>query len=309
MNTTIEISVQAQPTDAATWRGLAVACERGGFDALLVADHPGTCAEPFVALAAAAAVTSELRLGPYVVNAGVRDPLELARATATLDLVSDGRAILGLGAGHTPAEWQMLGRSRPSAGARVERLEEVTDATMRLLAGETVDHRTAHVQLHHARLETPLPVQRPVPLLVGGNGPRILRHGARVADVVALTGTGRTLEDGHRHEVLWRGPDIDRRVEAVHAEATAHGRSPRLEALVQHVEVTTDAEAAAARIADHLPGEVAPSDVLASPYVWLGTTREIAAAVRAHHARWGFARHVVRPDAMDAAGEVLALLR
>jgi probable F420-dependent oxidoreductase len=309
VDTTIDISVQGQPHDAVTWRELAVACEHAGFDALLVADHPGTCAEPFVALAAAAAVTSELRLGSYVVNAGVRDPLELARATATLDVVSDGRAFLGLGAGHTPAEWQMLGRTRPPAGARVERLVEVTDTTMRLLAGETVDHRSAHVQLHDARLETPLPLQHPVPLLVGGNGPRVLAHGARVADVVALSGTGRTLEDGHHHEVLWRGEDIDRRVGAVHAEADGHGRSPRLEALVQHVEVTPDAEAAAARIAQRVTGDVEASDILACPYIWLGTTREIADAVRAHHERWGFDRHVVRPDAMETAGEVLALLR
>jgi alkanesulfonate monooxygenase SsuD/methylene tetrahydromethanopterin reductase-like flavin-dependent oxidoreductase (luciferase family) len=67
-------------------------------------------------LAAAAAATSRIRLGTYVVNAGAREPLHLASEVATLDVVSGGRAVFGAGAGHTPAEWTMFGRPYPSPG-------------------------------------------------------------------------------------------------------------------------------------------------------------------------------------------------
>ena len=72
---------------------------------------------PFVALATAAAATSKIRLGTYVVNVGVRDPLQIATDVATLDVVSGGRAQLGIGAGHTPAEWTMTGTPYPSPRA------------------------------------------------------------------------------------------------------------------------------------------------------------------------------------------------
>src|SRR5690349_23932323 len=128
-------SLQAQPTDAADWLDLARRAEAAGFTALTVADHPGTCAAPFVALAAAAAVTSTIRLGSYVVNAGIREPILIAADVATLDVVSGGRAILGIGAGHTPAEWAAVGRVRPGVRERVDRCIAVAETTMRMLAG------------------------------------------------------------------------------------------------------------------------------------------------------------------------------
>lgn len=76
--------------------------EGAAFDGLYVSDHPGTGPAPFVALAAAVAVTERIQLGTCVLNAGVWDPVALASEVATLDVVSGGRAVLGVGAGHTP---------------------------------------------------------------------------------------------------------------------------------------------------------------------------------------------------------------
>jgi alkanesulfonate monooxygenase SsuD/methylene tetrahydromethanopterin reductase-like flavin-dependent oxidoreductase (luciferase family) len=120
---TIRFGVQADITsDAPTWLQLAGKVEALGFDALYVADHPGVSASPFAALAAAASATSTLKLGTYVCNTGVREPVAIASDAATLDVISNGRLILGLGAGHTPAEWTMNGSDYPSARARVGRL-------------------------------------------------------------------------------------------------------------------------------------------------------------------------------------------
>ncbi len=79
-------------------------------------------------MAAATSVTTTLRLGTYVLNAGIRDALLIAADTATLDVVSAGRAEVGIGAGHTPAEWEMTGRTRPTAADRVRHLIDVAGA-------------------------------------------------------------------------------------------------------------------------------------------------------------------------------------
>lgn len=134
----VRVSVQGRLKDRASWLELARSAEDAGFDGLYVADHPGTSSAPFVALAAAAVVTDRIRLGTYVANAGVWNPVALANEVATLDVISGGRAILGIGAGHTPTEWTAMGRPFPSSGQRVDRMIEVVRATQALLAGDVV---------------------------------------------------------------------------------------------------------------------------------------------------------------------------
>jgi probable F420-dependent oxidoreductase len=308
MDPRLTLNVQAAPRDAAAWTALAQRCERAGVGALLVADHPGSAPAPFVALAAAATATNDLALGTYVVNAGAWEPLALASEVATLDVVSGGRAILGVGAGHTPAEWLMRGLDYPSSTARVGRMVELIEVTRRLLEGEAVTFRGDHVRTDRAHLEVPRPTQERVPLLVGGNGSRVLHYAAQHADVVALSGLGRTLPDGHRHEVDWATDRIDERVELVHIAAEAVGRSPELEALVQRLEITDDAYGAAAQLAEQLH-QVTADDLLAAPYVLFGTVDELVAELRAHQRRWGISRFVVRAGALDDAETLLARLR
>ena len=299
-------SVQAQPRDAASWTALAQRAEAGGYDALLAADHPGSAASPFVALAAAAAVTRRLGVGTYVSHAGVREPLLLASDVATLDLVSDGRARLALGAGHTPAEWSMLGTERPDVAGRVRRFLAVAEACRALLAGETVTLDGPEVHTREARLTHPRPVQERVPFTFGGGNTALLRWAGAHADVVGLSGLGLTLPDGHMHEVRWTGADIDRQVELVEQGAAGRPAAPAREALVQMVDITDDAEGAAREIARRLNCDTA--DVLASPYAWIGTVDEIGAALADHERRWGITRYVVRESHLDAVDQVHAHL-
>lgn len=158
-----------------SWVTMATKVERSGFDGLCVSDHPGSGPAPFVALAAAVTVTEGIQLGTRVLNAGVWDPVALASAVATLDVVSGGRAVLGVGAGHTPQEWTMVGRPYPSPGARVDRMIELVNATQALLRGTPVSHRGASFTLANTVLADPRPVRDPVPLMVGGNGTRVLQ--------------------------------------------------------------------------------------------------------------------------------------
>jgi probable F420-dependent oxidoreductase len=293
-------------TDRRAWLDLARRAEDSGFDTFYVADHLGVTASPFAALAAAAGVTSTLTLGTYVLNVGVRDPLSIASDAATVDVLSNGRFVLGLGAGHTPAEWAMTGRAYPSAADRVARLAETVDVVTRLLAGEVVTHHGRHVHVDDAFLLTPRPVQNPIPLLIGGSGARVLRLGARCADVVSTSGTGRTLPDGHSHEVDWSGAAIDERVAIVRGESSS--RDPVLDALVQHLAITEHRDATAARVAERVAGATA-ADVIGAPYVLVGTLDQLADEIAEHHERWGFTSYVVRAGVIDDAAALIDRIR
>jgi probable F420-dependent oxidoreductase len=282
-------SLQVQPENAAEWLDTARRAEAAGFAALYVADHPGSCAAPHVALAAAAAVTSTIKLSAYVVNAGVREPMLLAADVATLDVVSGGRAVLGIGAGHTPAEWAAVGRTRPDVKGRIDHCIAVVEATRTLLAGGAVNGLT---------LDQPRPVQQPIPLLIGGGNTRLLRWAAERADIIGLGGMGRTLPDGHRHEVRWHPHEIDAQVDLV--------RGRTLEALVQYVAVTDDAGAELAKTFGEL--DLTEAELQAAPYILVGTADEIVAKVRENERRWGISRYAVRRPALDLLGPLLSRL-
>lgn len=267
----VTFSLQAKPTAAAEWLDLARRAEQAGFESLYVSDHPGYGVSPFVALAAAAAVTSQIRLGSYVSHAGVREPVLLATDVATLDVVSGGRAVLGLGTGHNPAEWAAVGRTRPDVRGRVDHCIEVAERTRAFLADQTR-------------------VQDRVPLLIGGGNPRLLRWAAGHADLIGLTGLGRTLDDGYMHETRWRGDQIDAQVELC-------GDKPA-EALVQRFEVTDDAGASYAAWAEEMKED--ESDLVAAPYAFAGTLDEITAKLREVEKRWGITRFAVRTLAAGA---------
>ena len=149
-------------------------------------DHLNRQLAPTAALAAAAAVTRTLRIGPYVFANDFRHPLLVAREAATLDRLSGGRLDLGLGAGWRVSDYRQLGIPYDRPGIRVDRLQESFGIIRRLLSGEEVTHAGRFYQLDRARV-SPLPVQQPHPrFMLGGGGPRVLRMAAREAQVVGF---------------------------------------------------------------------------------------------------------------------------
>jgi probable F420-dependent oxidoreductase len=304
----IAVSVQAEPADLTSWLALARRVESAGFDALLLGDHPGAGVSPWPALGCAAAVTGTLRLGTCVAQAGVREPMHVAADAIGLDRLAPGRVILGVGAGHTPREWSDVGRQRPSAADRAGRLAEFADAVAGLLAGETVTAEGRYLSLDGARLTDPPGRPGGVTLTVGGGHPELLRAGARRADIVGLSGLGRTLPDGHRHETRWSAADLRRQLEIVRAEADRAGRTPALEALVQIVTVTPDRATGVAAAAAAHPG--LPTEHLAgTPFALIGSYEELAEQLRAQAEELGITRYVVRAPAVPHLERVLQLLR
>lgn len=272
-----------------------------GYVSFMVPDHPGSVANPFVSLAAAASVTSAIKLGPYVLNAGIREPFQIAVDTATLDVVSGGRAFLGMGAGHTPAEWQALGQDRPSAPDRAGRLVEMIPIVQKLLAGETVTHQGKHVSLTDAALSEPRPIQDPIPLLIGGGNASLLDFASEHADIVGMSGLGRTLPDGHAHEARWTQTEIQAQIDRLRAS----GRKIKIEALVQKVHVTDHRRSA---LTDMDDVGLTTQELLDIPYLLVGNLAQLEEQVLRHQERWGITRYAVRTDALEQLAPLVARL-
>jgi probable F420-dependent oxidoreductase len=173
--------VAMQPRSRQEWAEHARKVEALGYATLLMADHFGDLLAPFPALVAAADVTTTLRLGTLVICNDFRHPAVLAQEAATLDLLSDGRVELGLGAGWLRAEYERTGILFEPGPVRVARLEESVRIVKGLLAGETVTFAGQHYTVTDLP-GLPRPVQQPhPPLLVAGGGRRILTLAAREA--------------------------------------------------------------------------------------------------------------------------------
>lgn len=153
-------------------------------DHLLDTDGPPShpCHEAWTLLAAIAARTSRIRIGVLVTSNTFRHPAILAKEAVTVDHISGGRLILGMGAGWHDGEHRRFGIDLPQPGERVDRLEEAVQIVISLMTTERTTFTGRHYHLDDAPLE-PKPVQQPrIPLLIAAHRPRMLRLAARYAD-------------------------------------------------------------------------------------------------------------------------------
>lgn len=288
----------------ADWVEKARAVEALGFSTLLVPDHLVDLMPPLVSLVSAAEATSTLRVGTFVLNNDFRHPVLVAREAAAVDLLSDGRLELGIGAGHMRSEYEEVGIPFDPAPERIERLGEAIRIIKALLAGELASSDGAYYRVRqHQGYPRPAQTPRP-PILIGGNGPRLLKLAAREADIVSFTGLGFPKGGGAVDVAGFKAASVDERVNLVRSEA---GERIELNALVQRVVVTDDARSAAAELAEPWP-ELSVEDVLESPYLLVGTVDEMVAALRARRERWGFSYIVTHEPFRDALAPVVARL-
>src|SRR5216684_9005890 len=172
----------------AEWVENARKVEELGYSTLTVPDHLTNLFSPMPAMLSAAEATKHLRVGTNVLNNDLRHPVLVAREAATIDLLTEGRLQLGLGAGNLRSEYYQAGLGFDRGGTRVERLAEAVTIIKGLLKGEEVSFAGRHYRVTGHTI-APLPVQRPhPPILIGGNGPRLLTLAAREADIVGLSG-------------------------------------------------------------------------------------------------------------------------
>jgi F420-dependent oxidoreductase-like protein len=177
--------------------------EEAGFDAISVPDHvhqnrvgggpDSPMFEAYTLLGALAARTSSVRLLALVSPVTMRSPGLLAKAVTTVDVLSGGRAVLGLGAGWDVAEAGAYGISFPPTGERMDRLEETLTICQAMFTEASASVSGAHYQISDAR-NSPRPVRGSIPILVGGGGERrTLNLVARYADACNVGGDAATV--------------------------------------------------------------------------------------------------------------------
>ena len=292
---------------AAEWADRARKLEDQSYSTLCLPDHLAPMLAPLPALAIAAAATRRLRVGTMVLNNDFRHPTVLAREAATLDLLSDGRLELGLGAGHMKSEYDEAGLTFDRGAVRVARLAEAVVIVKRLFDGEPVTFHGQHYRLTGHWVH-PRPVQRPrPPIFIGGNGPRLLALAAAEADIVGFTGITFARGGAAPDFSGFRAADVDARVGLVRETAGARFDRLELNALLQRVIVTDDRRAAAQELCQRWTA-LSMEDILGSPFVLLGSVDEIVADLEARRARWGLSYYVVQEPYADALNPVVARL-
>jgi F420-dependent oxidoreductase-like protein len=181
-------------------RDVAWQAESLGFESIWVYDHFHTTPTPqheitfesFTSLSALAAHTQRVRLGHIVLCAGYRNPALTAKMISTLDVISGGRAELGIGAGWKRDEWEAYGYGFPARSDRLGALGEQLQIIRAMVEGSPATFSGRYHSISNA-INVPRPLQQRLPIVVGGNGPNVTwRLAARYADELNLDGLSPT---------------------------------------------------------------------------------------------------------------------
>lgn len=267
------------------WRDKARLVESLGYKALYLPDHFGDQLGPIAALMAAADATTTLRVGSLVFDNDYRHPAVLAKEAASIDLLSDGRFDLGLGAGWMASDYEEAGIVLDSPGTRIERMQEGLAIIKGLLAGGEFSFTGKHYRIN-ALEGSPSPVQRPhPPIVLGGGGRRMLRLAAREADIVnvnydlregrinpALVRTG--LAGATDEKLAWIGDAAGTRISQIELSVTIFFAS-----------ITDDRASLAAAVGRGFGAGAA--DVLDTPHFLIGTIDQMVEALRERRERYG----------------------
>ncbi|WIM85887.1 TIGR03621 family F420-dependent LLM class oxidoreductase [Candidatus Mycobacterium wuenschmannii] len=244
--------------------------EDSGFDALHLPDHLGAPA-PFPGLTAIATATSRVRLGTYVLNAGFYKPALLARDAAEVDQISDGRLDLGLGAGYVKEEFEAAELPYPTARQRVDYLE----------------HVTVYLKKHLPK----------VPILIAGNGNRLLTVAAKHADIIGFTGASSDAAD-----------PLAERVEFVRNAAGDRFADLELNLAITAVPSGDSDQADLALTRRFLPG-VSDEELLALPSVLSGSTSGLVETLLGYREKYGLTSFTFQENHVDTIAKVIAALR
>jgi probable F420-dependent oxidoreductase len=287
------------------WLDLARKADDLGYSTLLLPDHFGPQMAPLPALLAAAYATPRLRVGTIVLDNDFRHPAMLAKEAATIDLLTEGRFELGIGAGWMEADYRHSGLPFDPPGVRVARLAEA----LRILKAYFVAEGPVTFEGHYYRVEGLPPMVRstqrsPPPILIAGTRPRMLRLAAREADIVGL-------EDHQFAERATHSPSINvadtpAQVAIVRAAAGDRFADLELNVFAARTEVTDDRRAAIDRLAAQL--QLSSDQIEQSPSFLIGSVEAIVDQLQARRERLGISYVMIHDRVMDAFAPVVARL-
>lgn len=229
--------------EAGALADVAATAEAAGWHGFALTEHPAPGAnwlsagghqtiDPFVGLGHVAAATRHLRLLTYLSVAPYRNPNLLAKAAASVDLVSNGRLILGLGVGYLKSEFRALGVDFEERNAL---FDEALDVLPQHWSGEPFSYQGLHFSAREV-IGRPRPIQRPIPIWIGGNSTRTLRRVATRAQGWMPLATAADISATTRTPHLSSVADLARRIR--HLQDLAGERGPTLDVAVPYHDVT-----------------------------------------------------------------------
>jgi probable F420-dependent oxidoreductase len=286
--------VQLATLPSADWRERLRRIEAWGYDSVFWPDHFGPQWEPVAALAAAAAATERLKVGSLVYGVDYRHPIVLAKAAATIQLLSGGRHEFGIGAGWMESDYREAGLPYERPGLRIERLEEA----LRIIRGVWSEDKTSFAGRHYTVTDAQAAVlPRPAPprILVGGGGRRVLGVAGRHADIV---GVNPKVAEGRVTAAAMQDATAERtreKVRWVREAAAAAGRDPdalEWNALVFVAAVSDDPRPLREALAKN--GGMTVEQVAACPLYLTGSAREIQDELERRRAAFGFSYVVIQ---------------
>lgn len=292
--------------DAADWAEQARKAESLGYDTLFLPDHFGDQLAPVPALMAAAATTTDLRLGALVFDNDYKHPLVLAKELATIDRLSGGRVEVGLGAGWLASDYEQSGIPMDPPGIRVDRLEEGIAVVKGCFGAGPFSFEGNHYRISGYD-GLPKPAQSPPPLIIGGGARRVLSIAAREADIV---GINPSIRSGKVDAAAAQDGAAARTDEKVGWVREAAGdRYDDLEInMLQFAGIVTDDRASTAEMMAPLFG-LPPEEVETYPHTCIGTVEQIAEDLHARRERWDASYLVFQGDSMEPMAPVVARLR
>jgi probable F420-dependent oxidoreductase len=299
------IQLSTAPSGAA-WADLARKAEDLGYDTLFMPDHFGDQLAPVPALMAAADATTELRVGALVFDNDYKHPVVLAKELATIDVLSGGRLIVGLGAGWMASDYEQSGIPMDPPGVRVTRMEEGIAVLKGSFAEGPFSFRGEHYTITDYDGQ-PKPAQSPPPFLIGGGAKRVLSIAAREAEIV---GINPSIRSGHVDAAAARNGAADETDKKIAWVREAAGdRYADLEInLLQFAGIVTDDRKGTAEMMAPLFG-LPPAEVETYPHACIGTVEEICESLEMRRERWDASYFVFQGDTMEPLAPVVAKLR
>lgn len=274
----------AEASSKEEWVRQARLAEELGYDVVVLPDHVGDQLSPFPSLVSAGDATEKIRLGTFVIDNDFRHPLLLAQEAATVDLLTEGRLELGIGAGWMSQDYERLRMEFASPGIRLGRLKEAVEIVDLYFTGEPFSFEGHHYEVGQHQ-PSPVPAQHPrPPLLIGGGGQQILEFAAKKADIVSVFLTSRSDGTGFDSGEL-RATTHDQKIARVRAAAGERADSLELNVLLQYFEVTNNRAAVADEHAQQLGTD--RDDLLALPFELIGTIDQIVEDLIARRERFG----------------------
>jgi probable F420-dependent oxidoreductase len=270
-------------------------------------DHFGNQLAPVPALMTIADATSTLRVGALVWDNDYKHPVVLAKELATMDLLTEGRLEIGIGAGWMISDYEQAGMPYDTPGVRIDRFIEGMHVIRGAMAPGAFSFTGKHYNITNYD-GLPKPIQAPCPpVLIGGGGKRILTYAARHADIVGINGTMTTGVVGRDTFAGMTAEAVNDKVNIVLDAVGDRIADIEMNIRAFFVSVTNDRASAVQNISQMI--KVEPEMIADTPFALVGSPEQMVHDLLERRDRWGFSYVIVGPEDVESFAPVVAQLR